>query len=131
MTDSSDDLWPDLTGEPSQKPPLLILREQAAKLGAKTSNIIEAEVEAYPDNKGRLHIRFTLKAPALNGYEYTLLKIIQPIDLYPVCFSDSDADFWDDNNLKNEQEFKQYLEDVFKSEHTVNIIRSLVAQSKN
>ena len=127
MTDSNDDLWPDLTGEPEVKSPLLILREQAAKLGAKTSNIIEAEVTANPSNNGGLYVRFMLKAPALNGYEYVLLSINQPVDLYPVNLTD---DFFGDT-AKNEQEFKQFLENLFKSERTVKIIRSLIAQSKN
>lgn len=125
MTDSNDDLWPDLTGEPEVKSPLLILREQAAKLGAKTSNLVEAEVTANPSSYDEaLDIQFTLKAPVLNGYEYALLSIRQPIDLYPVPLSGG-------KKAKNEQEFKQYLEDLFKSERTVKIIRSLIAQSKN
>ncbi|MGZ5585239.1 MAG: hypothetical protein ACXWE4_01050 [Methylobacter sp.] len=127
MTDSNDDLWPDLTGEPEVKSPLLILREQASKLGAKTSNIIEAEVTANPSSDGSLYVRFMLKAPALNGYEYVLLSINQPVDLYPVNLTD---DFFGDT-AKNEQEFKQFLENLFKSERTVKIIRSLIAQSKN
>lgn len=125
MTDSNDDLWPDLTGEPTVKSPLLILREQAVKLGAKTSNIIEAEVTANPSSRdGELDIQFTLKAPALNGYEYALFSIRQSIDLYPVSLSGG-------NKAKDEPEFKQYLENLFKSERTVNIIRSLIAQSKH
>ena len=131
MTDANDDLWPaDLVVEPAQKAPLIILSEQAEKLGKKTANLVEAEVTAYPDNQGGLRIRFTLKAPALNGYEYALFSIIQPVDLYPVSFSDSDEDFWDDNNLKNEQEFKRYLEKTFKADRTVRIINNLIAQSK-
>ncbi|MBT9098695.1 hypothetical protein [Methylovulum psychrotolerans] len=131
MTDANDDLWPaDLVVEPAQKAPLIILSEQAEKLGKKTANLVEAEVTAYPDNSGDLRIRFTLKAPALNGYEYALFSIIQPVDLYPVRFSDSDEDFWNDNNLKNEQEFKRYLEKTFKADRTVRIINNLIAQSK-
>lgn len=127
MTNSNDDLWPDLTGEPEVKSPLLILREQATKLGTKTSNIIEAEVSANPGNDGFLHVRLILKAPALNGYEYVLLSVNQPVDLYPVNLTD---DFFGDT-AKNEQEFKQFLEKLFKSDRTVKIITSLIAQSKH
>lgn len=123
MTDSNDDLWPDLTGEPEEKSPLVILREQAVILGMKTSNLVEAEVTATPSNHDEaLDIQFTLKAP-VNGYEYALLIIRQPIDLYPVPLSGG-------QKAKNEQEFKQYLKDLFKSERTVKIIRSFIAQSK-
>lgn len=127
MTNSNDDLWPDLTGEPTEKAPLLILREQAAKLSAKTSNIIEAEVTANPNYDGEsLDVRFTLKVPALNGYEYVLLSIRQPVDLYPVSLSEESYI----GEAKDEQEFKRYLEKLFKSDRTVKIISSLIAQSK-
>ncbi len=128
MTDSNDDFWPDLTGEPTVKAPLLILREQAAKLGAKTSNIVEAEVTASPGNNGYLDIRFMLKAPALNGYEYALLSLRQPADLYPVSFSGEQRN---DDDAEDEKTFRKYLEDLLKSQRTVNIIRNLIAQSKN
>jgi len=127
MTNSNNDLWPDLTSEPEEKSPLLILREQAEKLGAKTANLIEAEVTANPSTiyDGCLDVRFILKAPALNGYEYVLLSLIQPVDLYPVYWAE------DHTEVKNEQEFKEYLKTLFKSDRTVKIISSLIAQSKN
>jgi hypothetical protein len=129
MTDLNDDLWPDLTGEPAVRSPLLILREQAAKLGAKTSNIVEAEVTANPGaDDGCLNVRFVLKAPALNGYEYTLLSIRQPADLYPVSFS---GEQWSNSDAKDEESFRSDLEDLLKSDRTVNIIRNLIAQSKH
>ena len=113
MTDSNDDLWGDLTGEPTVKAPLLILREQAEKLGAKTSNIVEAEVTASPDTNGGLYIRFMLKAPALNGYKYDLLSISQPVDLYPVSLPGTKSeDDWEDKKAYDEQQFKQYLENL-------------------
>lgn len=127
MTDSNDDLWPDLTGDPEVKSPLLILREQAAKLGAKTSNIIEAEVTANPSEDEFLHVRLILKAPALNGYEYVLLSVNQPIELYPAYL----ADEYDSKEVKDEQEFKTSLEKLFKSDRTIKIINSLIAQSKH
>ncbi|WP_333878996.1 hypothetical protein [Methylobacter sp.] len=127
MTDSNDDLWPDLTGDPDVKSPLLILREQAAKLGAKTSNIIEAEVTANPSEDEFLQVRLILKAPALNGYEYVLLSVNQPIESYPAYL----ADEYDSKEVKDEQEFKTSLEKLFKSDRTVKIINSLIAQSKH
>lgn len=127
MTDLNDDLWPVLTGEPEVKSPLLILREQAAKLGAKTSNIIEAEVTANPSDEGFLHVRLILKAPALNGYEYVLLSVNQPIDLYPAYLTEEHYS----GDVKNEQEFKEFLAKLFTSDRTVQIINSLIAQSKH
>lgn len=127
MTDSNDDLWPDLTGDPEVKSPLLILREQAAKLGTKTSNIIEAEVTANPGDDGFLHVRLILKAPALNGYEYVLLSVNQSIESYPAYLTEE----YDHKKVNNEQEFKTFLGNLFKSDRTVKIINSLIAQSKH
>ena len=127
MTDSNEDLWPDLNGEPDVKSPYLILREQAAKLGAKTSNIIEAEVTANPSYDEFLQVRLILKAPALNGYEYVLLSVNQPIELYPAYLDEE----YGPKEVKSEQEFKTSLEKLFKSDRTVKIINSLIAQSKH
>lgn len=127
MTDSNDDLWPDLTGDSQVKSPYLILCEQAAKLGAKTSNIIEAEVTANPSDEGYLNVRLMLRAPALNGYEYVLLSVNQSIELYPAYL----ADEYGTKEVKDEQEFKTSLEKLFKSDRTIKIINSLIAQSKH
>ncbi len=127
MIDSNEDLWPDLNGEPDVKSPLLILREQAAKLGAKTSNIIEAEVTANPSEDEFLQVRLILKAPALNGYEYVLLSVNQSSESYPAYLNEG----YGPEEVKNEQEFKTSLEKLFKSDRTVRIINSLIAQSKH
>lgn len=125
----SEDLWPtNITAEPLDRPPLLILREQAEKLNEKTSNIIEAEVTADPfGDSESLYVRFVIKAPALGGYEFVLLTIIQPVDLYPVRL-EFEGSVWVANE---ETGFKQYLANCFNSARTRKIISSLIAQSKS
>lgn len=129
MTSSNDDLWPaaaELTEEPADKAPLLILRDQAVKLGIKTSSIVEAKVlhEPSPDGSS-LDLEFILIAPAL-GYEYVLLRAVQPVDLYPVTL-EFEGNKWVAND---EAGFKRYLESLFKSARTRKI-SSLLAQSKS
>ena len=130
MTNSSDDLWPaaeELNAEPTDRAPMLILRDQALKLGAKTANIVEATVTHEPSRDGSsLDLEFRLVAPAL-GYEYVLLRATQPVDLYPVTLN-----FEDDRWVANDEAgFKQYLENLFKSARTRRIISNMLAQSKS
>ena len=105
----------------------MMLREQAAMLGGKTKNIVEATVTASPDLDGSsLDIRLTLLAPALGVYEYVLLEAKQPVDLYPVEL-EFEGKHWTANN---EQSFKSYMRLLFNSARTRKIISTLIAQSK-
>jgi hypothetical protein len=129
MTQKIDDLWPtDIGMEPPDKAPFIILREQAEKLGEKTSNIVEAQVSAEPSADGEsLDLRLTLVAPALGGYEYVLLRAKQPVDLYPVKM-EFEGSGW----IANEESgFRGYLRSLFNSVRTRKIISNLIAQSKN
>lgn len=127
---TNEDLWPtedELSAEPPDRPPLVILREQAAKLSEKTKNVVEAKVsvEPFPGDTA-LHLELSLIAPALGGYEYVLLRALQPADLYPVKL-----EFEGNNWVAGEESgFKQYLENLFKSARTRKIISSMILQSK-
>jgi hypothetical protein len=127
---SSDDLWPsadELTAEPQDRPPLNILRKQAARLGEKTKNVVEAKVSAEPlPGTSKLRLELSLVAPALGGYEYILLRAQQPADLYPVEL-EFEGKFW---TASDERGFKEYLANLFKSAHTRKIIGSMLVQSR-
>ena len=84
-------------------------------------------VDPHPDGS-TLEIRFTLVAPALDGYEYVLLRAHQPgVDLYPVRL-----EFEDNGWVANEERgLKQYLGNLFNSARTRKIISSLIAQSRS
>lgn len=128
MNPTNEDLWPaDFAAEFTDKAPLVILREQALKLGEKTSNIVEARVSTKLLGDGELDIRFILVAPALGGYEYVLLEATQPVELYPVELSFEGKC----SKAKNESEFKNLLGEVFKSLRTRTIISGLIQQSKS
>jgi len=130
MENAKEDLWPsNLAEEPSDRSPLQILREQAERLGEKTSNVVEAVVAAEPHLDGStLDIQFSLVAPALGGYEYVLLRARQPVvDLYPVRL-EFEGNSWTANE---EDGLKQYLANFFNSARTRKIISNLVAQSRS
>jgi len=130
MTTSNDDLWPsadDLINEPGDRAPYLVLCDQAALLGQKTQNLVEATVTASPDPDGSsLDLRLTLVAPALGGYEYVLIEAKQPAELYPVHLQFDGGKY----SAAEEEGLKTYLGKIFKAQKTRKIISSLWAQSK-
>ncbi len=86
------------------------MREQAERLGEKTSNVVEGLVRAEPHPDGStLDIEFSLVAPALGGYEYVLFRARQPVvDLYPV-----NLEFEGNNWVAGEEAgLKQYLSNL-------------------
>ena len=128
MADKSDDLWPaDIAAPPRDKPPLLILREQASLLAQKTGNLVDAEVTTSPEPDGSLALRFTLVAPALSGYRYVLFTAIQSAKLYPVALRFEGLTYHADS----EDGLKQYLRNFFTSEPARRVISGLVAQSQS
>jgi hypothetical protein len=90
-----EDLWPGEIENVEVKAPVVILREQAALLGSKTKNIVEAKITKYPLSivKRDFQFGFFLRAPALSGYTYSLFSIAHDISLYPVDFFPDD-DIW-------------------------------------
>jgi hypothetical protein len=77
------DLWGDLEVAPIRTP-VAILKEQAAVLGQKTRNVVEARVETSLTYNSHFVHSFSLVVPALDNYEYQLFKVQHAIDLYPV-----------------------------------------------
>ena len=132
MADPIQDLWPDDIGAlPPEKLPVMVLREQAAFLGRRTKNLVEAEVVTAPDWDTNLvpapaivH-RFILRAPTLSNYRYELLSVCQPATLYPlkIVFGDEIYDAVSDNDLTD------HLRRIFSSNTARTIVGALVAQS--
>jgi hypothetical protein len=122
------DLWPEDIAEPGDlKPPVVILREQATYLGAKTQNIVEGDVDtsALLQGEGFRHT-FYVVAPALGGYRFHLFEVTHGMGLYLITIR------WQDkpHQAESEEEFLNVLRDIFTSEETKRVIRSLIIQSK-
>ena len=92
MLDNSTDLWPADFAILSDKPPIAILREQAAALGRRTQNVLEGEVRTDTTPNGSFRHRFFIKSPALDGYRYLLFVVKHEVFPYPVRISSSDFD---------------------------------------
>lgn len=131
------DLWPkDIApAAPPIKPPVTLLREQAALLGTKTKNIVEAEVIPLNPLNKTFGFGFQLVGPALNNYRFPLFNVEYPIEMYPVRM-DVSGEVWGKDpesttpiELHSEQEFLAALAKVFSAEKTRRVIQAIQAQS--
>jgi hypothetical protein len=114
------DFWGDVAPA-AVRTPVAILREQAALLGAKTKNLVEATVytESY---HGAFRHLFNLVVPGLNDYTYNLFTIEHGISLYPVSIVGREL------RLETEQEVTDWLRDFLSSRETKRIVGNLLAQ---
>ncbi len=121
------DLWPSDIGVATLVTPVSILREQAALLGEKTGNLVQAEVKTSSNGQIVTH-SFNLVAPAMGNYRYRLLSATHNVEVYPLTLN------FDPTNsgmtVKTEQEFIEKLSNFLSSEKAVNIVKSLIAQSQ-
>ena len=130
------DLWPDFAPSEGEVPPITILREQAAVLGLKLRNLIEADVETGTTDYQRfLRHSLFLVAPALDFYRYKLLEVEHSAThMYPATIKQSMDDPASprgtfETTAQDEGEFRDALKAVFGSEKTKKVIENLLAQS--
>ena len=149
MANVTKDLWPDIIrmSGTSARSPVAILRQQAAYLGDKTQNIVEAEVSTSAHIRSladpeTLAIRrtpgliimppydfthtFRLVAPLLDNYKYDLFIVMHNVVIYPLVFKYQDEDY----QVGDEEEFLDRLQAVLSSEKTREIIEQLIALSE-
>lgn len=116
---ASTDLWGEI--EATQiRTPLVILREQAGLLGAKTKNLVEASVSTHANGSTFVH-SLDLVIPALD-YTYNLLTIYHGPSIYPVNVQFSEARF------DTEEQFIEWLGAKLSSPETKRIVSNLLAQ---
>lgn len=137
------DLWPeDFAVTPEAKTPATILREQAAFLGQKTNNVVEAKVvpsgAIYP---GGFVYNFFIVAPVLDNYMYKLFTIAYNINLYPISLdvgmeihTEIDPEYQRYLEVKiitnSESEFVDLLGKIFCTEKTKKVIGTLLSMSR-
>lgn len=114
------DFWGDLAPA-GVRTPLSILREQAALLGTKTKNLVEATVTTRTDDDLFVHY-FNLIVPALDNYTYGLFAISHAIDLYPVRVRSRGL------SLPSEEAFLDWLQQELSSDKTRRIVTNLLSQ---
>jgi hypothetical protein len=77
------DLWPEQLEDDTMRSPVSVLQEQAALLGSKTKNLVQAEVEIGNTANDNFLYHFFIVAPTLNNYHYRLFSVEHGITLYP------------------------------------------------
>jgi len=115
------DFWGDIAPS-AVRSPAAILRQQAALLGTKTKNLIEATVVTEAAF-GEIRHRFLLVVPALDSYSYQLFRIEHGVNLYPVMVEGEPP-----VRLDSEHDFIKWLQATLSSDHTKKIVGNLLAQ---
>ena len=125
------DLWPEDIGVAEDMvSPASVLREQAALLGQKTKNLVQAEARMTGESKdAEFAYSFYLLAPAMGSYRFHLFYILHPLDFYPLKFG---CDYVEPTVeiIASEEGLLRKLRDVFAAEKTVRVIKAIIAQSK-
>lgn len=126
------DFWGDIGGA-ELRTPVTIMREQAALLGAKTQNVIEARVKTDSLGDGWFVHRFTLIVPSMDNYAYELFSVQHPVDLYPVTVPGANVPGPTrvQLNLGTEETFTDWLRAKLSSAETKRIIGNLLAMAKS
>jgi hypothetical protein len=119
---SPADLWGNIQVA-DVRTPAAILREQAALLGTKTQNVVEAKVISGTEDNEFYH-SFNLIVPALDYYTYSLFTIRHDVNLYPVRINRGPR-------LESEQEFTDWLRKTLSSPETTKIVQNLLAQANS
>ena len=120
------DLWGNFQLE-AVRTPLVILREQAAALGPKTQNLVEAEVSTSTF-RGEFRHRFELVVPTFDDYRYDLLTLTHDIEIYPLHL-EYPADTELSRVVSSEDELKEALQKALSSTHTQQIISRLAGHA--
>jgi hypothetical protein len=123
MAATNLDLWPALP-DVKLRTPVSILREQAALLGQKTKNLLEAEVSTNTWH-GELRHSFKIVAPALD-YSFELFSVTHGVDLYPSSGKSANQNM--PTELPDEDAFIEWVREQLSSERTLRLIQSLLAQ---
>lgn len=132
------DLWSEKLASlhPDENAPVNILRQQAALLGQKTRNLIEAEVvrpEITSLNREFVYDFYLVSRPL--NYYFRLFTIGHNIDIYPVLIElDGSVDAWkgDFSEVKlrayDENKFIEILKDILGAKRTLKIIQTILSQ---
>jgi hypothetical protein len=117
----NNDLWPANIAESNMVTPVTILKEQAALLGDKTRQLVTGEVQTVASGTMFTH-SFNITAPTLN-YKFELFQISHGINFYPLTVRSGFV-----ATINSEDELKKKLREIFASQHTMNVVHSILAQ---
>lgn len=120
------DFWGEL-GTAELRTPVTIMREQAALLGAKTQNVIEASVRTDTSIVNWFVHHFDLIVPSMDNYSYELFRVQHQIELYPVYTTVPSVG---QLQLETEEQFREWLRGKLSSSETKRIIANLLSLAR-
>lgn len=124
-------LWGEFPNVEDVRTPTIVLKEQAAQLSTATKGVLRGKVSVRQSG-GWFTLQLRVVAPAIEGYEYTVLDVMHPIDPYPLTIVSN----WDkgrrEDGVKcnNEDEFVAALAAILQDDRVKRIVAALLAQSK-
>ena len=127
MVDSTENYWPAEIIDAADPEPVAILKEQAALLGGRTNNAVEAIVKTIAEGGTAYHSLY-LKADALGDYLYKLLDIAHPVvgrvGDYPITVQSSAGG--PPREISGEEEFREWLRAQLSSDYVRTAISNLL-----
>lgn len=144
------DLWSDIDFDFETETPVGLLKSQVNVLSQKTYGLLKGELSTYTENNV-IYNTFYIVAPRLDYYRFALMRIISGSALYPVYIYDYSKPENGDNDdglevklagangaeiprasivVSDYARFEEIVKEILSSKETVDIIRSLVSQSK-
>lgn len=122
MATTQQSYWPDLV--PPARTPVVVLREQAAALGASTKHLLEAEVRTESLDDAFVHQMFVV-APTID-YRYPLLWIRHGPEIYPILAGTEPLGVG--KRIEDEDGFLSWLQATLSSDRTKKLLSTILAQ---
>jgi hypothetical protein len=123
MNEQLEDFWPSDLGVVNDITPVMVLKEQAARLGERTKNLVEAKVFTTPKNQGFHHALYLL-VPTMGSYRYELLSVYDLPSIYPIKIFDMTSD--QQSEAMTLEEFKKVLREILSSDRVRRVINNLL-----
>lgn len=126
---ASKNLWGQLPAADNIRLPVVVLREQASVLTRLTQGVLEGSVLTSRDGD-EFELELRIVAPALDNYQYTVLRVFHGVHLYPVRVAPPDTLRRDWIRCDSEESFEEILAHQLSSNRVKKVIASLLAQSR-
>jgi hypothetical protein len=135
-------MWPDEISV-DVVTPLTRLRVLASELEQRTKGILQARIDTFPRDEGKVEQHFEIVAPALSHYEHQLLiakhhhEIVYPTILIGEFVDEKQSQFSGETSYTKqsrvaatEKELDTAIGEILRSPRTLSVIQSLIARSK-
>jgi hypothetical protein len=121
----TDDLWLANIADTSLTTPITILKQQAALLGQKTQQPGYRRGH-HPDHRQPLRALFPYRG-AHAQLQVELFQASHGVSFYPLTIRHLNQSIM----VTSETEFRDKLKGIFASQATLNVVQSIVAQSRS